>query len=124
MCLASLFLCLLEVSVCPVNIRHQISLYACVSHLKWNYDAGDHVSGRTYHFVLCISCSSSKGSLPFTLARSCTHPFVGLVSVGLCDFDTDVFFADEIRPFDFHPDENLSEVELCNRLWELLARDA
>jgi hypothetical protein len=37
---------------------------------------------------------------------------------------SDVFFADEIRPFDFHPDENLSEVELCNRLWDLLARDA
>jgi hypothetical protein len=80
-----------------------------VSHLKWDFEAGNDVRGS-------MSFASMEYSTIFTVFKFNLPIFCVLIII------TDVFFADEIRPFNFIQGQ-VSDVEICNQLWALLAKD-
>ena len=91
--------------------RHQISLFACVSHLKWDFEAGADIKGRMC-IIIGIKLLSIFCNKLFVKIHNCFRP------------SSDVFFQnpDEIRAFHFAAGK-LGEVEQADALWTLMARD-
>lgn len=64
--------------------RHQISLYACVSHLKWDFEAGNDVRGRTHApSGICTLVHAKRQTDPMLFRVFC---FLTTLLLQMCSF--------------------------------------